>query len=110
LEKNMKTVLPASALALALVAFSLPASAQSTDNGHNSAIKDPHTVNAGGPSRGANSFTEGEARAHIEHSGFSDVSALTKDPDGVWRGTAMKDGHSVSVAVDFKGNVSTGDR
>jgi hypothetical protein len=33
------------------------------------------------------------------------VSVLNKDGDGIWRGTAMKDGKAVKVAVDFKGNV-----
>ena len=33
------------------------------------------------------------------------VSALTKDDQGIWRGTATKDGKHVKVAVDYKGNV-----
>ena len=33
------------------------------------------------------------------------VSSLVKDGDGIWRGTAMKDGKIQKVAVDFKGNV-----
>ena len=37
--------------------------------------------------------------------GFSDVSGLTKDDKGIWRGTATKDGKSVKVALDYKGNV-----
>jgi hypothetical protein len=34
------------------------------------------------------------------------VSELRKDDQGVWRGTAMKDGKSVTVSVDFQGNVT----
>jgi hypothetical protein len=33
------------------------------------------------------------------------VSALKLDESGVWRGTAMKEGKSVAVALDFQGNV-----
>jgi putative membrane protein len=33
------------------------------------------------------------------------VSALQKDADGVWRGKAVKNGASVSVGLDFQGNV-----
>ncbi len=57
------------------------------------------------PVPGANSFTESQARARIEERGFAQVAGLAKDDKGVWRGTAMKDGKSVSVALDYQGNV-----
>jgi putative membrane protein len=57
------------------------------------------------PLPGANSFTENEARNRIEALGFTSVSALQKDDQGIWRGTAAKDGKTVKVALDFKGNV-----
>ena len=57
------------------------------------------------PLKGANSFTEGQAKDRAAAAGFSGVSELKKDADGVWRGTAMQDGATVSVAVDYKGNV-----
>jgi uncharacterized protein with FMN-binding domain len=59
----------------------------------------------GAPIKGANSFTEGQAKDRVVAAGFTSVSSLAKDGDGVWRGSAMKDGKSVKVAVDFKGNV-----
>ena len=59
----------------------------------------------GAPLKGANSFTEGQAKDRIVAAGFTSVSSLAKDGDGVWRGNAMKDGKAVKVAVDFKGNV-----
>jgi len=57
------------------------------------------------PFPGANSFTESQARSRIEGEGFNGVSELRKDDQGIWRGTAMKDGKTVSVALDYKGNV-----
>ena len=57
------------------------------------------------PVPGANSYTEGEARGHIADKGFSNVQGLKKDAQGVWRGTAMKDGKQVNVALDYQGNV-----
>ena len=54
---------------------------------------------------GANSFTEGQASDRIIAAGMMAPTALVKDDKGIWRGTAMKDGKSVNVAVDFKGNV-----
>ena len=57
------------------------------------------------PVSGANSFTEGQARSHIEDKGFTNVQGLKKDDKGVWRGTAMKNGASVAVALDYQGNV-----
>lgn len=61
--------------------------------------------NAPQPARGANSFSEGEARRRIERSGFSGVGALHKDNGGVWRGTATKNGAPAQVWLDYKGNV-----
>jgi periplasmic protein CpxP/Spy len=55
---------------------------------------------------GANSFTEGQARSRIEAQGFQNVSELRKDDQGIWRGKAMRDGGSVNVMLDFRGNVS----
>lgn len=59
----------------------------------------------GAPLAGANSFTENQAKDRAMAAGFANVSALTKDENGIWRGTASKDGKSVNVAVDYKGNV-----
>lgn len=57
------------------------------------------------PISGANSFTEGQARARMQDSGFAQVSDLKLDNQGIWRGKAMRDGKNVTVALDFKGNV-----
>ncbi len=57
------------------------------------------------PASGASSFTEGQARSRIEDKGFTAVSGLAKDDNGVWRGTATKDGASAQVWLDYKGNV-----
>lgn len=62
---------------------------------------------AGAPVAGANSFTEAQARKRIEDQGFSNVTNLKKDDHSIWRGTAMKNGTSVPVALDFQGNVAT---
>ncbi len=60
---------------------------------------------AGAPVAGANSFTEAQARKRIEDQGFSNVMNLKKDDQSIWRGTAMKGGASMAVALDFQGNV-----
>ena len=65
-------------------------------------------VDEGAPLEGANSFTENQARDRVIAAGFSAVSALTKDEKGIWRGTATRDGKTVNVAVDYKGNVVAG--
>ncbi len=57
------------------------------------------------PARGANSFSRGEARRRIERAGFAAVADLQKDGDGIWRGHGTKDGSSVGVWLDYKGNV-----
>ena len=57
------------------------------------------------PVNGANSFTMDEARRRIEAGGFSQVTALKKEDDGIWRGQAVRGGTSVPVFCDYQGNV-----
>jgi hypothetical protein len=59
-----------------------------------------------GESPGANSFTESQARGRLEKNGYTQVSELKKDNEGIWRGSAMKDGTTVQVSVDYKGDIS----
>ena len=59
----------------------------------------------GAPLAGANSFTESQAKARLEANGFTNVSGLKKDEGSIWRGTAMKDGKSVTIALDYQGNI-----
>ncbi len=55
--------------------------------------------------KGANSFTEGQARSRIESAGFTQVTGLHKDDQGIWRAKAMRDGKPVEVGFDYKGNI-----
>lgn len=86
----------------------------SSNNAVNSTGNKTSTVNASGtidvvaPSaleKGANSFTEGQARSRIESAGFTSVTGLHKDDAGVWRGKAMRDGKSMEVGFDYKGTI-----
>ena len=62
-------------------------------------------ANSNQPAKGANSFTEAEARRRIEAAGFSNVTGLAKDTEGVWRGKAQqKTGGPIDVWLDYKGN------
>jgi hypothetical protein len=48
-------------------------------------------------------FTETQARQHLMHLGYTNVSELSKDENGKWIGTATnKDGKTRAVAVDVK--------
>jgi hypothetical protein len=64
----------------------------------------------GAPLAGANSFTEGQARSRIEQLGYTNVTGLAKDANGVWRGKASKDGTTHDVSVDFRGNIVVGQK
>ena len=60
------------------------------------------------PAKGANSFTMSQAAGRIRDRGFSNVNGLAKDPDGIWRGNAEKDGTTTTgKRLDYKGNVGT---
>jgi hypothetical protein len=47
-------------------------------------------------------FTQDQARQHLMHLGYTNVSQLQKDAHGNWTGTAVKDGKTVPVAVSLK--------
>ena len=97
-----------SVAAIALVLTASGALAQNppaNDGPNNKAINSKGGNNPGAPVAGANSFTEGQAKSRIESKGYTNVSALKKDDTGVWRGTAMSNGKSVDVSLDFEGNI-----
>src|SRR5882762_8227463 len=52
---------------------------------------------AAAPIAGARSLTEGEAKSRIELQGFTNVTALKKDNEGIWRGKAQRQGKPVDV-------------
>jgi hypothetical protein len=62
--------------------------------------------NPGAPVAGQNSFTEDQAKSRIEAAGYTDVTGLKLDDQGVWRATAKKDGKDTGVSLDFQGNVT----
>ena len=66
----------------------------------------PRKAEEGAPLKGANSFTEGQAKDRaIGHGGVDAVADLKKDDDGIWRGTGTRGDKTVQIAVDYKGNV-----
>lgn len=65
-------------------------------------------ANATTPAHGANSFTRGEVRRRLEARGFTQVSGLKKDTNGVWRGQATHEGAATPVWLDYKGNAGAG--
>ena len=73
----------------------------------NNAVNSSGQNNSNAPVAGRNSFTEGQAKSKIEGAGFSNVTDLKKDDNGIWRGKASKGGTPSPVSVDFQGNVNT---
>ncbi|MDB5524495.1 MAG: peptidase propeptide and domain protein [Rhizobium sp.] len=93
-------------VAALISALSTHAFAQATTTeGDTPAVATTDTKNATAPVEGENSFTEAQAKDRIVDAGYTDVSALKLDDKGVWRGTAMKDGKSTPVGLDYQGNV-----
>jgi hypothetical protein len=96
-------------LAVALLLLALPAAAQQVQQAPTrQPDAEPAPAPAMQPSRGKNSFTASQARSWMEKRGYSDVGSLQKDRDDVWHARAKKDGHDVTVALDWKGNVIEG--
>ena len=91
--------------------FSTAAFAQNGDRSaqqgpQNPAIKSTDQNNSNAPVAGANSFTIGEAKSRIEAKGYTNVTGLTKDPNGVWRARASLNGTTGPVSLDYQGNVN----
>lgn len=101
--KNM--IIVAAALMGAAATASLAQTTPSTE-GDTPAVATPDSQNPTAPVEGANSFTEAQAQERIKEAGYTDVNGLKLDENGVWQATAMKDGKSVSVALDYQGNVT----
>ena len=93
-------------IAAGLTTAAASAQTDSQNGPQNPAVKGMHENNSSAPGQGANSFTESEARSQIEAKGYTHVTHLRKGNDGVWRGTATKDGQSGAVSVDYQGNVN----
>ncbi|HYF22047.1 MAG TPA: hypothetical protein VD929_01485 [Caulobacteraceae bacterium] len=96
-------------LAAALIgAAILTGCKQPSDEPENPAV-DTTPMTDMGPAAGANSFTEAQARSAIEGAGYTNVQGLTKDDQGLWRGTATgTNGRSEQVSVDYRGSVTAG--
>ena len=94
------------AAALTLAASSVIAQESAQTGPQNKAVKGIHENNSATPVKGANSFTRTEAQKQIQAKGYTHIAGLTKDKDGVWRGTAEKNGASGPVSVDYQGNVN----
>lgn len=62
-------------------------------------------ADANAPLPGANSFTEAQAKSRLEANGYTNVTDLKKDDNGVWKGKATNSGASVNVSVDYRGNI-----
>lgn len=92
-------------LAASALLFAVPAFAQATNNVGNAAVKDSTPHQTASASRGHNSFTMGQAKKRLAKSGYV-VSSLSKNTDGLWTGPATKDGKSMTVTLDFKGNIT----
>lgn len=92
--------------ALAATILSTSAYAQMGGDSHNPAIKDPHATTTTLAAKGHNSFTQAQARGRIVKAGYSHVSGLAKNRNGVWQGKAQRGARWVNVALDYKGNVT----
>jgi hypothetical protein len=102
--QNRRTDMRTSALIAGVLALGiLPATAQTSTT---SPMPTPRAgVDTTAPLPGANSFTENQVRERLESNGFTGVTALRKDDQGIWRGTAMRNGTSTPVAIDYRGNI-----
>jgi hypothetical protein len=101
----MRLIVPTIALTLlATAAFAQAVPAM--EGTPNAAVKGMKQNNSATAVPGANSFTMAQAQHQIEGKGYTKVTGLKKDANGIWRGTATLNGNSGPVSVDYQGNVN----
>jgi len=94
-----------SVLALAGAFLVAPSDSGSTSP-ESPAVATPDNNNPDAPVKGANSFTEDQAKTRIEEAGYKDVTALKLRDDGIWEASAMKGTEKLEVQLDYQGNVT----
>jgi hypothetical protein len=101
-------------LLIAALAGLLASGAAIAQDATNNASPNPPAVASGhadsktsaAPVAGKNSFTKKQVVKRLKDHGYSAVKGLTKDDEGVWHGTATKNGAPVSVTLDYQGNIA----
>ncbi|WP_369062008.1 hypothetical protein ABOZ73_07490 [Caulobacter sp. 73W] len=110
----LKPIMGVALAALMLAACGQKTETENVDGPAVSASQEPRneavdtTPNSGeaGPTPGANSYTADQARAALEKAGYTDISVLNQNENGLWQAAAVKDGKSVNVSIDYKGAVT----
>jgi len=105
-ENSMKRSLASLCIAAMMMTAAAAQNQPAQSGPNNNAVNSAGQNNSNAPVAGRNSFTEGQAKSKIEDAGYSNVSDLKKDDNGVWRGKASKGGSATQVSVDFQGNVN----
>lgn len=91
----------------ALMAAASLAACSPSEEPRNAPVNDDlNTDTTAAQTAGANSFTEAQARGHVENADYADVSTLTLTDDGLWQGTATRGGETMNVSVDYRGAVT----
>ena len=72
----------------------------------NDAVDTTPTTGKTAQTPGANSFTEAQSRGALKKAGYTGVTALTQDTQGLWQGKAKKGGKLMTVSIDYKGAIS----
>jgi len=54
----------------------------------------------------SSALTEEQIRNQLEHEGYRQIAMLSRGSDGMWHGSATKDGAPVKVSIDARGNIA----
>jgi hypothetical protein len=96
-------------LSLLILALLAPASVRAASEPEAPAVAPAERAHGAVGARlkpGANSFTAAQVRARFSEMGFPDVADLHLDEQGIWRGRAEHAGRTLSVGMDFRGEVA----
>jgi len=102
----MKALIFATLTALAASSVAAQETHSTQANSTNPAIKDSTARTVAKPARGHSSFTENQAKGRLTKAGYTNIGKLQGTRAGAWQGTATKNGKSVTVTLDYKGNIT----
>jgi len=109
--KILKIIAISGTLSLGIAGFAAAqdqaAPAADSSATQNPAVKSPNNMIKAPLAKGHNSFTKSQAADRIQKAGYSQVVVSALDADGLWQATAIQNGQSVHVALDYKGNVAS---
>jgi hypothetical protein len=103
---EMRNVILATAAIALIVGGSSFAMAQATGTTPSTTATSPSTNQGTSGTSTGGMMSEAQVKQHLEQEGYTNITGLKEDSNGMWMGKAMHGGKEVTVDVDKSGKVT----